>query len=105
MAPPLDPPNSPPPDRAPRRMRSGSLAGWVRPDTRHEAESREGAAEGFDGESSASPMPPPSSRKGAFPAGSRIADRYTIVRFLASGGMGEVYAAHDDLLDVDVALK
>jgi serine/threonine protein kinase len=46
------------------------------------------------------------------PAGSRtlaqgdlVADRYRIARFMAEGGMGEVYLAEDCLLDEWVALK
>jgi len=39
------------------------------------------------------------------PGGTIVADRWTIVRFLARGGMGEVYEAHDRLLDGPVALK
>jgi len=34
-----------------------------------------------------------------------LADRFRILRFLASGGMGEVYAAHDLELGVDIAIK
>jgi hypothetical protein len=41
----------------------------------------------------------------ALAPGTVIADRWTIVRFLARGGMGEVYEAHDRLLDGAVALK
>jgi eukaryotic-like serine/threonine-protein kinase len=37
--------------------------------------------------------------------GAVVADRWTIVGFLARGGMGEVYEAHDRLLDTPVALK
>lgn len=38
-------------------------------------------------------------------AGTRIADRFTILRFLAEGGMGEVYEARDEILEDAVALK
>ena len=34
-----------------------------------------------------------------------IADRYRIERFIAAGGMGEVYEAHDTALDQRIALK
>src|SRR5687768_16876098 len=40
-----------------------------------------------------------------FAIGSTIADRYRIDRFIAAGGMGEVYAARDLVLDGTVALK
>jgi serine/threonine protein kinase len=40
-----------------------------------------------------------------FAAGDIIVDRYRIVRFLAQGGMGEVYLAEDRLLEEQVALK
>jgi tetratricopeptide (TPR) repeat protein len=39
------------------------------------------------------------------PEGSLIAGRYRIGAILGFGGMGAVYRAHDQLLDVDVALK
>ena len=42
---------------------------------------------------------------GRFGPGMRVANRYTIARFLARGGMGEVYEAADDLLGLRVALK
>ncbi len=38
-------------------------------------------------------------------AGERLLDRYQIRRFIARGGMGEVYEAFDELLDERVALK
>src|SRR5687768_10842946 len=34
-----------------------------------------------------------------------VADRYRIVRFIAAGGMGEVYEAEDRVLGKRVALK
>ncbi len=39
------------------------------------------------------------------PLGTLVEGRYRITRFIAAGGMGEVYAARDTLLDHDVALK
>src|SRR5688572_14338999 len=44
-------------------------------------------------------------RRGVFREGELIANRYCIERFLARGGMGEVYAARDQVLDEQVALK
>jgi serine/threonine protein kinase len=41
----------------------------------------------------------------AFADGDLIAARYRVLRFIAKGGMGEVYAAHDQMLDEAVALK
>jgi predicted Ser/Thr protein kinase len=38
-------------------------------------------------------------------AGTTLAERYTIDRLLGRGGMGAVYAAHDALIDRDVAIK
>jgi serine/threonine protein kinase len=40
-----------------------------------------------------------------FAAGEIIAERYVMVRWLASGGMGEVYEVHDTWMDEKVALK
>src|SRR5947207_1489530 len=37
--------------------------------------------------------------------GEVLLGRYTIVRFVARGGMGEVYEAYDDVLQETVALK
>src|SRR5262245_60669715 len=41
----------------------------------------------------------------AFSVGAQIAGRYKIVRFIARGGMGEVYEAEDLVLGERVALK
>lgn len=40
-----------------------------------------------------------------FAPGDRLAGRYEIVRFIARGGMGEVYEAHDAILNSRLALK
>lgn len=48
-------------------------------------------------------MAPPTTH--AFSAGDRLCDRFDIVRFIAHGGMGEVYEAYDSGLREAVALK
>src|SRR3990172_7252036 len=48
---------------------------------------------------------PASRLRDALAPGSLLAGRYRIERFLARGGMGEVHQAHDQLLDVTLALK
>jgi serine/threonine protein kinase len=40
-----------------------------------------------------------------FATGSLIAERYRVERFIGKGGMGEVYLAHDVLMNKVVALK
>jgi hypothetical protein len=40
-----------------------------------------------------------------FDVGDVVSDRYEITRFIARGGMGEVYAAHDRMLGDEIALK
>jgi tetratricopeptide (TPR) repeat protein len=51
-------------------------------------------------------IPTPSARfTQSLPAGDVIADRYRIIRLIGRGGMGEVYQAHDLLLNEHVALK
>ncbi|MBK8232011.1 MAG: protein kinase [Candidatus Eisenbacteria bacterium] len=51
--------------------------------------------------------PAPGTPTGArtFAPGDRIAERFQVIRFIARGGMGEVYAARDLVLGEPVALK
>jgi dienelactone hydrolase/tRNA A-37 threonylcarbamoyl transferase component Bud32 len=55
----------------------------------------------------AGPWAPTSSPGAAahLPAGETVAGRFTILRFIAAGGMGEVYEARDEVLRTRVALK
>jgi len=55
-------------------------------------------------EASHSPAPSPAKIR-TFGDGDLVVDRYRIERFLAAGGMGEVYVAQDLLLEETVALK
>jgi predicted ATPase/predicted negative regulator of RcsB-dependent stress response len=48
---------------------------------------------------------PPARLRDALAPGALLGGRYRVERFLARGGMGEVHAAHDQLLDVALALK
>ncbi len=47
--------------------------------------------------------PDPAGRR--FAVGDLVGGRYRIERFIGAGGMGEVYGARDERLDVYVALK
>lgn len=47
----------------------------------------------------------PSTHPGLFQPGVVLANRYCVERFLARGGMGEVYAVRDEVLNEQVALK
>src|SRR5258708_12869413 len=47
----------------------------------------------------------PESTAPRFAAGTSLSGRYRIVRFIAAGGMGEVYEAEDLALGAEVALK
>jgi tRNA A-37 threonylcarbamoyl transferase component Bud32 len=40
-----------------------------------------------------------------FSAGDKLAGRYRIIRFIARGGMGEVYEAEDEMLGTHIAVK
>jgi len=48
---------------------------------------------------------PAASHAGVFRPGTLVANRYRVERFVAQGGMGEVYAVRDTVLDEQVALK
>ena len=47
----------------------------------------------------------PESRPVAYAEGDLIADKYRLVRQLGEGGMGTVWVAHNESLDVSVAIK
>jgi tRNA A-37 threonylcarbamoyl transferase component Bud32 len=48
---------------------------------------------------------PPDPLVTRFAAGDKLAGRYRIIRFIARGGMGEVYEAEDEMLGTHIALK
>src|SRR5262245_2631355 len=55
--------------------------------------------------SDATPAPAPSVKHPQVAVGTPLAGRYRIVRFIAAGGMGEVYEAEDLMLGTGIALK
>ncbi|MFN8547090.1 MAG: tetratricopeptide repeat protein [Candidatus Eisenbacteria bacterium] len=57
------------------------------------------------GQRPAPPRAPAAPARAAFRVGQRVAGRFRITRFLARGGMGEVYAARDLELNEEIALK
>ena len=74
---------------------------WVVAEAVKALRGQENRDSGGDGDGDAW-RPEPATR---LPAGSLLADRYFIVRFIARGGMGEVYEAEDRLLNQRIALK
>ena len=48
---------------------------------------------------------PPDPLVTRFGAGDKLAGRYRIIRFIARGGMGEVYEAEDEMLGTHIAVK
>ena len=48
---------------------------------------------------------PPDPLVTRFAAGDKLAGRYRIIRFIARGGMGEVYEAEDEMLGTHIAVK
>src|SRR5262249_39125756 len=57
------------------------------------------------GKSSVVSAPPAPASPSLFPVGMRIGQRYELTRFIAGGGMGEVYEAIDRELGARIALK
>jgi hypothetical protein len=57
------------------------------------------------GKSSVVPSPAASKSPSLFPVGACIANRYEVARFIAAGGMGEVYEVVDRDLGARIALK
>ena len=62
------------------------------------------AAPGGDADTAGAVAPPALAFSG-LPPGTRLADRYRVVRLLGRGGMGEVYEVLDLALAIPVALK
>src|SRR4051794_11497840 len=57
------------------------------------------------GRSSVAPAASPLKAPSLFAPGAQIANRYEVVRFIAAGGMGEVYEAIDRELGARIAIK
>ncbi|MEP7118621.1 MAG: serine/threonine-protein kinase, partial [Acidobacteriota bacterium] len=58
-----------------------------------------------DGDLTFPPGGAPPEPGGALPPGTKLGTRYTILKLLGRGGMGAVYQAYDDELEVAVAIK
>src|SRR5712692_1889358 len=63
------------------------------------------AAHAIAGTFMETPLLAPVDPESTFSCGDLVSDRYRIVRFVAKGGMGAIYEAHDTRLDRRVALK